>query len=227
MPLVVFFYGGNWDSGARGLYRFVAATLARQGWAVAVPDYRLYPEIRFPAFLEDCAAAVAFLARERAALGLPPGPVVLAGHSAGAYNAVMLALDRRWLSRAGAPPPAGAVGLAGPYDFLPLESGMLRDLFRADADPGGLPATQPIAYARADAPPLLLLTGTDDTTVRPANSERLAARQRALGAEARLVEYPGLGHVGLIATFARGLPLYTGAVPAEVGRFVGALPGTA
>ncbi|MBP2301343.1 acetyl esterase/lipase [Azospirillum picis] len=201
-PPVVFFYGGNWDSGNKGMYRFVAQALASRGYAVAIPDYRLYPQARYPDFLRDCAAAVAWVRRDGAAHGLRPGPVAVMGHSAGAYNAVMLAADPRWLAEQGLDPArdlAAAVGLAGPYDFLPLRSDMLKDLFGPE---DRRPDTQPILHLGEAAPPLFLATGTADETVLPRNSRNLAAKARRLGVPVREMEYEGLGHVGILASFA-------------------------
>src|ERR1700676_4679895 len=120
---VVFIYGGNWRSGERRDYRFVGQALASRGVAVAIPDYRLYPEVRYPLFLQDNAAAFACVARHASEFGLDPARLYLMGHSAGAYNAAMLSLDRRWLGEIGLDPRRdlrGFIGLAGPYDFLPL-----------------------------------------------------------------------------------------------------------
>ncbi|WP_158291967.1 alpha/beta hydrolase [Paracraurococcus ruber] len=200
-PLVVWFYGGAWRSGDRGDYRFVAAALAGHGIATAIPDYRLYPEGAFPTFLEDAAEATAWAGTRAAALGADPARVVLAGHSAGAHIALLLALDARRLARAGWDRRglAGAIGLAGPYDFLPLRDPAVQAVFAAADD---LRETQPIAFADAGAPPLLLLTGTDDTTVGPGNSDRLAARARAAGGSAEVRRYPGLAHIGVLTALA-------------------------
>jgi acetyl esterase/lipase len=103
----------------------------------------------------------------------------------------MLALDRQWLMKAGAQGAVkAAVGLSGPYDFYPFTG-------RAIAAMGQWPhpeETQPLHYARADAPPMLLVTGTIDTTVRPKNARNLAARLRSLGAPVEEREYAGQGH---------------------------------
>ncbi|WP_299615668.1 alpha/beta hydrolase [Pelagibius sp.] len=196
---VVYFYGGGWEDGERGDYRFVGEAFASQGLAVAIPDYRLYPQVRYPAFLEDSAAAVAWL-RENLT-----GPLYLVGHSAGAYNAVMLALDRRWLAAQGLAPCkalSGVVGLAGPYDFLPLRDPDLKAIF---GPPEGRPATQPINYVSAEAPPLLLLSGTDDGIVLPYNSRVLAESQRAAGGMAEARFYQDLGHIRIIGALSRPL----------------------
>lgn len=223
LPLVVFLHGGSWQKGGRGDFRFVGAALACRGYLTAVPDYRVWPPDGFPRFLEDNAAAVAWLRREAAAVaGIATGPLVLLGHSAGAYNAVMLTLDRRWLAGAGVEVDgavAATAGLAGPYDFLPLTDPALQALFGPEET---LAATQPIAWARGDAPPLLLVTGDADTTVSPMNSVRLAARIAALGGRATLRRYPRLGHIDLMAPFCRGLGWYAPVLD-DLDRWLGSV----
>lgn len=208
-PLVVWFYGGAWRSGERGGYRFVAEALAGRGIATAIPDYRLYPEGAFPAFMQDAALATARAAAGAPLPGTDLGAVFLAGHSAGAHIALLLALDPRWLAGAGWDRArlAGAIGLAGPYDFLPFRDPEVREVFAAAGDPRD---TQPIAFAGAGAPPLLLLTGTADRTVGPGNSARLAARVAAAGGEAELRRYDGIGHAGILTALA---PLFRSRAP--------------
>jgi len=204
-PLLVFFYGGGWESGAREDYLFVGQAFASRGYIVAIPDYRLYPQIRYPVFIEDAAAAFAWLRREAdAATGVGAGPVYLAGHSAGAYIAAMLALDRRWLAAEGfaaCDSISAVAGLAGPYDFLPLTGRTLKAIF---GDPAP-PATQPVNRVDGRAPPLLLIAGTDDTTVLPRNTLALAAAIRAAGGAAQDIVYPDIGHVALAASLASPL----------------------
>jgi len=197
--MVVFFYGGGWDSGSKDDYLFAAQAFAAAGLRVVVPDYRLYPQVVYPAFLEDAAAAVAWARRHH------EGPLFLVGHSAGAYNAVMLALDSRWLSAEKLTPCnalEGVVGLAGPYDFLPLDDAELEAIF---SPPQGRAETQPINYADNDAPPLLLVTGSDDSTVLPRNSLNLAAARRAAGGRADTIVYEGIDHIGLVGALSRPL----------------------
>lgn len=201
-PLVVFFYGGSWTGGDRASYRFVGEALAAIGCAVAIPDYRVHPSVRYPTFLEDCAASVAWLRQHADAVGIDADRIVLAGHSAGAYNAAMLALDGRWLAAAGADRAAvrGWIGLCGPYDFLPPRSATLRDIF---GPPESWPDTQPVNHVTPGAPPALLLWGDDDTTVLPRNSERLATRLRAAGNDATTEAYRGAGHVKPLLALSR------------------------
>ena len=199
--LLVFFYGGGWDSGERGDYRFVAAAFTAAGYAVAIPDYRVYPEVRYPAFLEDAAGAMAAVAKHPDLADLVPGRTFVAGHSAGAWIAVMLALEQRWLEADGVDPNAlaGVIGVAGPYDFDPARYKATRQVF-GQVSPVSL--TQPVHFARADAPPLLLLHGAEDTTVEALDSQILAERIEATGGRADYRFYDDIGHLRIIGALA-------------------------
>ena len=204
-PMLVFFYGGSWDSGEKENYRFAGQAFASRGYVTAIPDYRLYPEVRFPDFLKDASAAVAWAVSHGGDYGAAPGPVYLTGHSAGAHIAAMLTLDRQWLGEAGLS-PCGAiratVGLAGPYDFLPLKSEVLKEIFGPEAT---RPQSQPINFVTGTAPPMLLVTGDSDTTVRPRNTDNLAAKIRERGGEVEVVHYDGIGHTPLVGALAAPL----------------------
>lgn len=212
-PVVVFFYGGSWNSGSRSLYTFLGAALAKRGYVVVIPDYRLYPEVRWPDFLTDSAQAVRWARDHAAAYGGDPRKLVLMGHSAGAYNAAMLTYDPRWLAAVGMDPARDIrafVGLAGPYDFLPLHSEELKTIFGPEE---GRPATQPVAYVTASAPPALLLTDIGDKVVDPGNADRLAARIHQVGGRVETKAYGRLDHALMVGVFAaplRGLaPVFT------------------
>jgi acetyl esterase/lipase len=195
-PVIVFFYGGSWNSGTREDYRFVGQLLATQGFTVVIPDYRLYPEVAFPVFLEDGAAALRWTQDHIGAEGGDPHRLFLMGHSAGAYNAMMLGLDRRYGAAAGfdAARLCGIVGLAGPYDFK-FDSDLLRGVFGTARDPE---AALPVTYAGNPAPPVLLVMGDADKTVDPANSFSLERHLRAAGNPVHLQEYPGLDHIDIV-----------------------------
>ena len=203
-PVVVFFYGGSWQSGSKGIYKFVGSALARRGFVTVVPDYRLYPETRYPGFVEDGARAVRWVKDNAARFGGDPDKLFVMGHSAGAYIAAMLALDVRWLAQVQLTPQhdiAGLIGISGPYDILPLRDPTLVKIFGG----ANVMATQPISHVSAHAPPALLVTGAKDDTVDPGNSTRLVARLRAAGNDATAVSYPRVGHLGIIGAFARPL----------------------
>lgn len=198
-PVVVFFYGGSWHSGAREDYRFVGEALTSRGWLAVVPDYRLAPEVRYPSFVEDGALAVAWTRRAISAYGGDPDRIVVMGHSAGAHIAAMLAYDRDFLGAAGSPPqPAAFVGLAGPYDFLPARDPAIQAIFDVEAPE----RSQPLAVAGPDAPPSLLLHGASDVTVSPGNTERLSAKLESLDAPVTHIFYPRIGHIGIVVALA-------------------------
>jgi acetyl esterase/lipase len=219
-PVVVFFYGGNWNAGERGSYLFAGEALASKGFVTVIPDYRLFPDVRFPDFLADCARAVRWTFEHAARYGGDPQRVFLMGHSAGAYNAAMLALDPQYLRAAGVEPRRihGLIGLAGPYDFLPLQNPISKGVFGFPDTPV---TTQPIYFASRDDPPALLITATDDEVVDPRNSARLAARLRSHGVAAREIVYPGLSHTRLVGALAAPLR-GTAPVLDDVAAFVGA-----
>jgi acetyl esterase/lipase len=219
VPVVVFFYGGSWTRGERADYRFVGEALAAHGVAAVIADYRLSPAVRYPQFLDDCAQAVKWTFAHAAELRTDAGRLYLMGHSAGAYNAAMLALDPRWLANAGLGPQqlAGWIGLAGPYDFLPIrdpEAQVAFDWPATSAD------TQPIAHASAHAPRTLLLAAAKDDSVNPQRSTvGLARHLAAAGAPVRYKLFGRVGHASLLAAMAPPLTWLAPVLP-EVLAFV-------
>ena len=204
-PMVVFLYGGSWQEGNKESYAFVAAALTRHGYVTFVPDYRVYPQARYPDFVDDAAHAVAYARAHAAQYGADPSRLFLVGHSAGSYMVAMLALDPRWLGAVGLDPVRdvrAAVALAGPYDFLPLHDPVLEKIFE---NPGGLPVTQPINHVSGTAPPMLLIAGRNDKLVDPGNTDRLAARIREKGGQVEEIMYHRAGHRIIIGAFSPAL----------------------
>lgn len=222
-PVVVFFYGGNWTTGQRGDYAFVGRALAARGIVVVIPDYRLYPEVRYPDFLDDSAQAVAWTSKEIARYGGDPARLFVMGHSAGAYIAAMLALDSRWLGKQGIAPTAlsGWIGLAGPYDFLPIVNPTIRPVFHFPHTPV---ESQPINHVGGANLPALLIAANKDSLVNPVrNTGALAARLRAAGAPVEELYYNGVNHITLVASLAAPLRVLAPTVDV-VARFVQAPP---
>ncbi len=204
-PVVLFFFGGSWNSGNRADYRFVGEALASRGIMVVIADYRLYPQVRYPEFLDDSALAAAWTVANVPAHGGDANRIYVMGHSAGAYNAAMLALDSRWMARAGAPTKAfaGFIGLAGPYDFLPIENPDVKPVF---FHPNSPPDSQPILYASAGSPRSFLAAPEKDDIVNPErNTHQLADKLAANGVAVTYKRYPRVSHVTLIATMSRPL----------------------
>jgi len=204
-PVVVFFYGGNWNMGERADYAFVGRALASRGIIAVIPDYRLYPEVRYPDFLDDSAQAVAWASREIARYGGDPARLFVMGHSAGAYNAAMVALDERYLAKSGLKTGAlrGWIGLAGPYDFLPIVNKDTRPVFHHPNTP---PGSQPVNHVGTTSPPALLIAASSDRLVNPTdNTGRLAAKLRSTGVAVTELYYDGVTHTTLVASMAAPL----------------------
>ncbi len=191
-PVLVFFYGGGWANGTRTEYSYAARPFVEAGYIVVLPDYRKVPQVRFPGFVEDSAAAVKWVQANIGKYGGDPARVSVAGHSAGAYNALMLALDPQWL---GDKPVTAAISLAGAADFYPFTSKRAINAMGEFPDPL---ATQPITFVRKGAPPILLIHGTDDTVVRIRNSNSLYAKQKAAGGDITLRPQQGGSHNDLV-----------------------------
>ncbi|MEO5578304.1 MAG: alpha/beta hydrolase [Sphingomicrobium sp.] len=212
LPVVIFWYGGGWVDGSRGDYAFAGRAFAAQGFVAVIADYRLVPQVRFPSFVEDGALALKWARDNIGAHGGDPARIALSGHSAGAYIAAMLALDRHYLADTGVDPAIvrAAALLSGPYDFYPFTEPRGRDAMGQWPRPA---ETQPVSFARADAPPMLLMHGTADVVVRPGNSRSLAARLTQLGAPVELRLYPGKSHIDTIKSLS---PAFRGSTPGYV-----------
>lgn len=203
-PVVMFFYGGAWASGSKGDYSFVAKTFNDMGYVVVIPDYRLTPETVYPGFVQDSAAAVRLVIARAAEFGGDPNNIVLMGHSAGAYNAAMVAMDARWLSAADRGKIRGFVGLASPVNFLPIQMPEAQRAFNWPDTPRD---TQPIEHVSKNNPPMLLITAKRDPLVDPeVNSKALADKLKLFGVPVRLETVDGplglVNHANLVGTLS-------------------------
>jgi acetyl esterase/lipase len=198
VPMVLFVHGGSWQEGNKRGYSFVGRALAARGFMTLVINYRLHPKNRYPAFVDDVALALRWAADNGKSLGGDPDRLFAMGHSAGAYDIAMAVLDERYADHR--PKLSGVVTLAGPFDFLPLDSKITIKVF---GDVPDLPATQPINHVTADAPPFLILHGSADTTVYPKNAIALDKALRAKGVASELKVYEGISHVGILLAIAK------------------------
>ncbi|MES2319491.1 MAG: alpha/beta hydrolase [Pseudomonadota bacterium] len=230
--VIVFFYGGNWTHGERENFAFVGRALAARGFVVVIPDYRLFPEVAYPDFLDDAAQAVAWTMREIARFGGDPQRLFVMGHSAGAYNAAMVALNPAYLEKQGMTraPLRGWIGLAGPYDFIPIENKTTRPVFHFPDTP---PASQPINHVSHDAPPALLIAANKDDLVNPVrNTGGMADKLRASGVHVEERYFDRVNHVTLVGSIAAPLRMLaptldavTQFIHSDGGRIALPLPG--
>ena len=222
-PVVVFFYGGSWNRGEKADYKFVGEALASRGVLTLVADYRLYPAVRYPDFLKDSALALGYGLNEAKRLGGDVKRVFVMGHSAGGYNAAMLALDARWLGEIGHAPKelAGFIGLAGPYDFLPMTNPDTQPVF---FHPNYPPHTQPLEFAASTAPRTFLGAAVKDSLIEPQrNTMGLATKLKSVGVLVTLKMYDGVSHITLVASLARPLRFLAPTLE-DVVAFIGATP---
>lgn len=207
-PVVLFIHGGSWQGGDKSVHRFVGESLARAGYVTGVMNYRLAPQNRYPAFVQDGASALRWLRENAKTYGGNPDVLFVTGHSAGGYNTVELVDNERWLREAGVPIRAvrGVIGIAGPYsyDFRPLQS---RVVFPAGSTPDQV---MPDRHVRKDAPPHLLLVAANDTTVYPQNALNMEAALKRAGVPVTRTVLPRVNHVTIIAAVARPLTFLGG-----------------
>ncbi|MEM7620428.1 MAG: alpha/beta hydrolase [Pseudomonadota bacterium] len=201
-PIVIFYYGGGWRSGERGMYHFVGAALASRGITTVIPDYRLFPDVKFPAFVEDAALAYQWVWENLVKNNKNKRKIIVMGHSAGAHIAALLALDTHYLQNLDKDisMPDGLIGLAGPYAFNPTTWPRTKPIFSHVKDEE---TTRPIAYARKNAPSSLLIHGTDDGIVKPWNTNQLIRALNKAGAKSQKIELKDIGHFGIILSIAR------------------------
>ena len=213
--LIIFYYGGSWDSGSKDKYKFVASSLTKQGYKVAIPDYRVYPEVKYPSFVEDAALAVAWLQETKIMQGIER--VYLMGHSAGAQIAGLLASDEKYLENVGVNSEylSGFIGIAGPYNFLPLRSNKLKSIFPENIRS----SSQPIHYIEGNEVPFLLLHGRDDGIVVPENSISLADKITEVKGDVTLRLYNATGHVKIMKPFISG-PNTTTRTVQDIQQFI-------
>lgn len=202
--VVIFFYGGSWDSGTRADYKFAAEALVSRGYIVVIPDYRVYPEVLFPAFMADPVNAAKWVKNNIHQYGGDVNKTFLAGHSAGAHIAVMMAINPEYLAKQSLKPAdfAGVIGLAGPYDFLPLKSNRLKTIFGPESEQW---KSQPINFVDGKNPPMLLAVGKKDGTVWPRNTYNLEKKIKENNGLVEIAEFESYGHIDMVAKLAKPL----------------------
>lgn len=196
-PILVFTHGGSWDSGSKKIYKFFAEGFTREGYTVAVPNYRLYPEARFPDMIVDTTKAIKFVADS-----YPDTPLVVMGHSAGAYNTLMAVMNPQFAKAENlntCARIAGVVAIAPPTGIIPLKEEPYITIFPDRFTSKDAPLNQ----TENTIPPMLLVHGLDDKTVYPQNSQKLAELINARGGDATVKTYAGLSHIDVIKVISK------------------------
>jgi acetyl esterase/lipase len=192
-PAVLLIHGGSWQRGSRSEMAKFAERFAAAGYAVYNVDYRLAPEHRYPAQLDDVRAAFEWLHAHARSLSIDPDRIAVMGYSAGAHLALMLGLS----DPDGHPRPAAVVAGAAPSDLTAYpHSPVLAALIGGSGDvlPDAYAEASPISHVSPDDPPVLLYHGTLDALVDVEQSRQLLAKLREEGVPAELLEQPFSGH---------------------------------
>ncbi|HEY0266323.1 MAG TPA: alpha/beta hydrolase [Rhizomicrobium sp.] len=218
-PVLLFFYGGGWQGGRREQYLAFGQAFASAGMVTVVADYRLYPQVKYPDFVADAAAALAWVHGHIARYGGDPGRVFVSGHSAGAYNAVMLASEPKFIAAHGGSLSwiRGVIGISGPYNFLPMRDPIYVDMFHGTDNTDSMP----VYHVDGPRPPMWLATGTGDDTVGQKNTDDMARTLRGHGSPVEVVKYKGIGHIGIILSLVPGFRGMT-SLRRDMIRFIGA-----
>lgn len=199
-PVLVFFYGGAWMMGSKESYRFAADAFTKHGYVVVIPDYIKYPEVKFPAWQEDAAKAVAWAHNNIAKFGGDESRLFIAGHSAGAHIGALLATDEEYLKKEGGSRSwiKAFAGLAGPYDFVPEEP-EYKDMF---GPPERYKYMQVTNYIDGKQPPMLLLWGLDDKEVAKENITKLETGLKDKSGVWKTKYYEGVNHIDIVGGLA-------------------------
>lgn len=196
-PIIVFIHGGSWDSGSKDIYKFFAEGFTSEGYDVAVPNYRLFPEIIFPDMLHDTAKAVAYLSNL-----FSNRKVVLIGHSAGGYNALMVSMNKHYLKEQGISVCSlisGVVSISSPTGVYELKKEPLVTIF-----PDRFKYNDaPMAYVDNATPSLLVINGLADKVVDPQNAIILSEKVNKRGGQSVLKLYPDTNHTQAVQVMSR------------------------
>lgn len=201
-PTVIFFYGGCWGACSdlnKKDYRFVAQALTANNIAVAIVDYRKFPDVLFSDIMSDAKHAVEWVSQNIASYGGDAHNLFLMGHSAGAHLASMLNFNETYLQPSVYKNIKGFIGLAGPYDFLPFDEPYQPALF---APPEAYAQSQTINFVDGTEPPALLLYGTDDDRVKRRNIVSLSNIINSKKGRVVTHYYPSIDHTGIISAFS-------------------------
>ncbi len=224
-PVILFFYGGRWQTGSKEEYQFVGQSLAKRGFITVIADYRVFPNVEFPDFIKDGGLATQWVLKNIPSYGGDPSNLYLMGHSAGAHMAAMLIANKRFLAekQIKITDIRGFIGLSGPYDFN-ITDDDIKQVFRKA---NRYKDTQPITFIDGSEPPMLLLHGQKDKTLSVTNSQHMAEKTNKMGGNASVILYKDMAHVGTLLALADAPFLYFAPVLDDIERFINCTSHTA
>lgn len=199
LPVIIFMHGGRWTDGDKNQYAFMGKKLNEYGFITVIPNYRKYPDIKFPIFIEDTARAISYTYDHIAEYNGNPNNIHLMGHSSGAHMAALAIADRSYLNAFDKTPDIikSFAGLSGPYDFVP----QARDIKSIFAPPENYPKMQVTNFIDGTEPPMLLVHGRDDDTVELPNLEKLARGINAHNGHVETLIPDGINHTDPVRDF--------------------------
>ncbi len=190
-PLVVYLHGGYWQELSKYDSRFAASDAVSNGWAFAAVDYTLAPNATIAEMVTECDRAIQLMVDDAPTLGIDPDRVYLAGSSAGAHLAALVALGRQ----AAAAPISGVVLISGIYELAPLVGTYIAEPLQLDdAD---VAALSPLRSDLGGFPPAVLAYGDNETSEFKAQSEAFAEKLSVSGSPVTVLECPGRNHFDL------------------------------
>jgi acetyl esterase/lipase len=226
LPVVLFFFGGGWRSGDKNLFEHLGRAFAVRNIVAVVANYRLTPDVKFPAHAEDCAAAVGWTASNAEKFGGDAGKIFLAGHSAGAHLVALIAADEHYLKNelTGGATIRGVVFMSGIADLrshvLTTElttKEMVEEAFGAsDAE---LSVASPMMHLHEGMPPFLVIVAENDPAGLREQARLLTEGLRSKDVPVSFLNIKGRDHFTLVRRFGIGDDTTSNAIAEFVGHY--------
>jgi acetyl esterase/lipase len=210
---VMFTYGGGWRSGGRKSVTDIGKKLQTLGFGCALISHRLAPTHKFPAQIEDVAAAFAWLKKNIAAKGGDPGRMYVMGHSSGAHLTLLLAADPKYLMKHGLSPAdiRAVIALSTPVDLEPrasgkgfgdaLMAGKGADVF--SRDPAIMKDASPLQHVSGKLPRTLLIVGERDFPMLEGDAKAFSEKAKKSGVSVALFLAKDADHMDVVRQLVR------------------------
>lgn len=196
-PLILFVHGGAWRHGDKSAYKFVGEAFSRFGYDVAVLNYHLAPEHKFPSYVTDLAVALNYLEQQQAKLGISTENIALMGHSAGAFNIASLLYHPEHYDLTIKQNIKALIGIAGPYHFDYKGDPLAEHAFEHDVP---FDQVMPYYFVKNNSVKHYLFLAENDQIVKDKNSLdfKLQLEQQGNHCEIRVI--PKTGHISIMGS---------------------------